>query len=141
MNLLNKLQSTSHGSCTLMGFINLALYKCHGTGNKIGDPILHGSKMQDTVGRIIARQENRFNIGFITIMFILTKHYARTFKVLSYKFKMKDNPVVRITGRVSKKENISLMAGFTSNSHVLYTALQFCVDFLRLMNVKVTNLV
>ena len=93
MNLLNKLQSTSHGSCTLMGFINLALYKCHGTGNKIGDPILHGSKMQDTVGRIIARQENRFNIGFITIMFILTKHYARTFKVLSYKFKIKNIPV------------------------------------------------
>ena len=72
MNLLNKLQSTSHGSYTLMGFINLALYKCHGTGNKIGDPILHGSKMQDTVGRIIARQENRFNIGLITITFILT---------------------------------------------------------------------
>ena len=37
--------------------------------------------------------------------------------------------------------NISLMAGFTSNRNVLYTALQFCVDFLRLMNVKVTNLV
>ena len=108
MNLLNKLQSTfqfSHGSYTLMGFINLALYKCHGTGNKIGDPILHGSKMQDTVGRIIARQENRFNIGLITIMFILTKHYTRTFKVLSYKFKIKDIPLVRITGRVSKKNH------------------------------------
>ena len=32
------------------------------------------------------------------------KHYARTFKVLSYRFEIKDYPGVRITGRVSEKK-------------------------------------